>query len=73
MRLSELQYKDIVTIDGKVIGNIIDVIIEDGKIKSLVIEKSKFILSLFSSKAELEIKWQQIKTIGEDVILVGLD
>lgn len=73
MRLSELQSKDIVTVDGKLIGNIIDVVIEDGVIKSLIIEKSKFIISMFSSKDEQEIKWQQIKKIGEDVILVGLD
>lgn len=70
MRLSELQSKDIVTTDGKLIGNIIDVEIVDGKIKNLIAEKSKFLVSLFSSKDEFEIKWEQIKTIGDDVILV---
>lgn len=73
MRLSELQNKDIVTIDGRLVGNIVDIIIENGIIKSMVVEKSKFFLSMFSSKDELEIKWEQIKTIGDDVILVGLD
>lgn len=73
MRLSELQNKDIVTVDGKLIGNIVDIVIENGSVKSLVIEKSKFFLSMFSSKDEFEIKWSQIKKIGEDVILVGLD
>jgi YlmC/YmxH family sporulation protein len=72
MRLSELQSKDIVTLDGKLVGNIIDVIVDDGKIVNIVVEKSKFILSMFSSKDEIEIKWSQIKTIGDDVILVEL-
>jgi len=72
MRLSELQSKDIVTMDGKLIGNIIDVIVEEGKIKYLVVEKSKFLLSMFSSKDEMEIKWDQINKIGEDVILISI-
>lgn len=70
MRLSELQSKNIVTLDGKLIGNIIDVIIENGMIKYLVVEKSKFLISMFTSKDEVEIKWSQIKTIGADVIIV---
>ena len=72
MKLSELQSKDIITTDGKLIGNIIDVVIENGSIKNLIVERSKFILSMFSSKDEVEIKWNQIKTIGDDVILVEI-
>ena len=74
MRLSDMQNKDIInTIDGKKIGNIIDVIINDeGKMTSLVVEKTKF-LSRFSNKDEVEIKWEQIKKIGEDVILVSME
>ena len=70
MRLSELQKKDIVTTDGRLVGNIIDIIIEDGIIKSMLVEKGKFIISMFSSKDEMTINWSQIKTIGEDVIIV---
>lgn len=72
MKLSELQSKDIISTNGKLIGNIIDIVIENGSIKYLVVEKSRFILSMFSSKDEVEIKWSQIKTIGDDVILVEL-
>ena len=74
MRLSDLQHKDVINIiDGKKIGNIIDVVIEDdGKMKGLVVEKSKFLISLFSSRDEVEIKWSQIEKIGEDVILVNI-
>lgn len=70
MRLSELQSKNIITTDGKLIGNIVDVIIENGTIKYLVVEKTKFLISMFTSKNEEEIKWSQIKTIGDDAIIV---
>lgn len=72
MRLSELQDKDVVNVnDGKKIGNIIDIIIgSDGTMNGLVIEKSKFLVSLFTTRDEIEIKWKEIEKIGEDVILV---
>jgi len=73
MRLSDLQNKDIVNMkDGKKIGNIIDVIIDNnGNMESLIVQKSKFI-NIFSSSNEFEVKWNQIKKIGEDVILVDV-
>ena len=70
MRLSDLQSKDIITTDGRLIGNIIDVVIKNGNIEYLIVEKSKFLISMFTSKDEFEIKWNQIKTIGDDVIIV---
>lgn len=75
MRLSELQDKDVVNvIDGKKIGNIIDIIIDnDGTMKGLIIEKSKFLISMFTAKDEIEISWKQIEKIGEDVILVKVN
>ena len=73
MRLSDLQNKDIVNMkDGKKVGNIIDVIIDkNGNMESLIVQKSKFI-NMFSSSNEFEVKWIQIKKIGEDVILVDV-
>ena len=58
MKLSELQEKRDVSIsDGSYIGEIIDVNITlDGNIESLVVEKSKFLISKFSSKDEIIIK-----------------
>lgn len=75
MRLSDLQNKDIISVDdGKKIGNIIDVnILENGQMNSLVVEKSKFFNSFFSNKSEIEISWKQIEKIGEDVILVKVN
>lgn len=75
MRLSDLQGKDIVDlIDGKKIGSIIDVNINsDGKMEGIIVEKTKFLVSMFTNKDEVEIKWNQIEKIGEDVILVKLN
>lgn len=74
MRLSDLQDKDVINKeDGRLIGRIIDVLItSEGQMTSLIIEKSKFIISMFTTKDEIEIKWNQIDKIGEDVILVSL-
>lgn len=72
MRLSDLQNKDVINITtGVKIGNIIDVKInsETGKIESFILEKKKF-SSIFSSNDDIEIFYEQIKKIGEDVILV---
>ena len=72
MRLSEIQNKDVINLNtGEKIGNIIDVKVneEDGKIESFILERKKF-ASFFSSNEEIEIKYNQINKIGEDVILV---
>lgn len=75
MRLSDLQNKDIVNImDGKNIGNIIDVNIDEksGNILSFVIEPNKNFLSFLNRGKDTEIKWNCISKIGEDVILVRI-
>ena len=72
MRLSDLQSKDIVNVlDGKNIGNIIDVVVDEksGMIISLVVENKGKFLS-FGRGEDSQIKWQNIERIGEDVILV---
>lgn len=72
MRLSDLQNKNIVdVVDGKNIGNIIDVnVMSDGRIESLVIETSKSLFA-FNRESDTEILWKDITKIGEDVILVN--
>ena len=76
MRLSDLQNKDIVnTIDGRNVGNIIDVKIDpiNGAILSLVVEPNKRMISFMNRGVEEEISWKNIERIGEDVILVRLE
>lgn len=73
MRLSDLQRKDIVNVnDGRIIGRIIDAEINDnnGSLESLIIEKSKYIRNLFSNENDITIKFEQIKKLGSDVILI---
>lgn len=75
MRLSDLQSKNLVNMtDGKNIGNIIDVKIneETGNIDSLIIESKGAIFSFLNKDMDVEISWNDIKKIGEDVILVSL-
>lgn len=75
MRISELQRKDIVDInDGRIVGRIIDAEINsnDGSLISLIIEKNKYIKNLFVQEADLSIKWEQIKKVGSDVILIDI-
>ena len=76
MRLSDLQNKDIVnTMDGRNVGNIIDVKIDQrsGALVSLVVEPNKKMLSFMNRGVEEEISWKNIERIGEDVILVRLE
>ena len=72
MRLSDLQHKDVINIvDGKKMGNIIDVdITPNGELVSLIVEKHKFFFSWFGNHNEVSVKWAQLEKIGNDVILV---
>lgn len=75
MRLSDLQNKDIVNVvDGKNIGNIIDVKIDEekGNIEAFIIEPNKNFFSFFNKGMDTEIGWSNITKIGEDVILVKI-
>ena len=73
MRLSELQYKDIVNLNGKKIGNIIDVKLDaGGRLISLVLEENKKFFKFRGNDQETEISWDKIERIGEDVILVRM-
>jgi len=69
MRLSDLQQKEIVNIkDGKRVGVIIDVIIDEkGNIKNLVLEEKR---GRKFTREEYSILWNQIVKIGDDIILV---
>lgn len=74
LRLSDLQSKKIINIvTGSNFGSIVDVIIDDGgNIKSLLIDQGKSIFSL-NRESDVNIEWNQIVKIGEDVILVKKD
>lgn len=69
MRLSELQLKEIINImDGKRIGIIVDVIVDNnGQILKLILEEKR---GRKFSKEEYEISWNQIIKVGDDIILI---
>lgn len=77
MKLSELGGKEIVNLNnGGRLGIINDSDLridkDTGKIISLLVpDKNQF--RLFSSKNEIEIMWQDIKKIGEDMMIVEVD
>ena len=73
MRLSEIQNKDVVDIStGQRIGNVIDIDVnyENGNIIKIIIYDKKSFINIFKSDNEISISWEQIKKIGEDVILI---
>jgi len=69
MHLSELQQKEIINIvDGKRIGVIVDVVVnQNGNIEKLVLEEKR---GRKFSKEEFEILWSQIVKVGDDIILI---
>lgn len=71
MRLSDLQLKEIVSINnGKRIGVIVDAVVdENGCIKNLILEEKR---GRKFSREEYDVNWSQIVKIGDDIILVDM-
>ena len=75
IKASDLTQKEVVSItDGKKIGMITDleVDLERGKINAIIIPEGRRLMGLFNRELEYEISWNQIKVIGEDVILIEI-
>ena len=74
MRLSDLQLKEIINIaNGKKIGNIIDITVnDDGSITKLIVEEKLGKKLFAASKEEVSIEWNQIVKIGDDIIIADL-
>lgn len=72
MHMSDLQAKEIIDISsGRRIGLIVDIIVDSkGNINKLILDKKigKRILSNY--KEDIELSWDQIVKIGDDIILV---
>lgn len=73
----KLKDKEVINIrDGKSLGFIydIEVNLETGTIDGVVIPAERGIFKFLSSREEdFIIKWDRIRTIGDDVVLVDLD
>lgn len=69
---SELRQMEVIDIaEGKRLGFISDIIFDDNlkRIEGIIIPPQAGFLSIFRRKDEIQIKWNQIKVIGVDVIL----
>ena len=74
MKISDLQDKSVINVsDGKNLGRITDLEIDkDGKIISFYAIPRRFIFKIFLGNKETIFIINDIKKIGEDVILVDL-
>nr|WP_318540758.1 YlmC/YmxH family sporulation protein [Terribacillus saccharophilus] len=73
MTLTELQMKDIVLMEnGKKVGNVSDLEIneQNGHISAIIVTLRGKMMGLFGKEEELVVPWNQIITIGTDVILI---
>ncbi|MHB1420460.1 MAG: YlmC/YmxH family sporulation protein [Bacillota bacterium] len=76
VRISDLRLRDVINvIDGRRLGSIkdIDLDLEDGKVKTLILPGNGRFMGLFGKNDDLEIPWEKITKIGVDVILVELN
>ncbi|SDC66416.1 sporulation protein, YlmC/YmxH family [Terribacillus halophilus] len=73
MTLTELQMKDIILMEnGKKVGNVSDLEINEhnGHISAIIVTLRGRMMGLFGKEEELVVPWNQIITIGTDVILI---
>lgn len=75
MRIGDMKHKEIInTLDGSRLGYICDLEIDwsNGTIKKLIVPGPGKVMGLFGKEMEYMIPWENIKKIGEDIILVEL-
>jgi len=73
IKVSDLRSRDVVNlIDGKKLGNIVDIDLdlEKGRVLSIIMPGRTRGFSFFTRKEEFVVPWNKIVRIGRDVILV---
>lgn len=71
----DFRQKEVVNIrDGKILGFVIDVDAElaNGAIKSIVVAQVGKLIKSLGGKNNITVPWNNVKLIGEDVILVEI-
>ncbi len=71
----DFKHKEVINInDGKRLGFVQDVTadLESGLITSIIVPGNTKLLNMFSGNNDIVIPWQNIKCIGDDVILVDI-
>ena len=73
----KVKNKEVINIsDGRSLGFVsdIEVNLENGTIEGIIIPGERGIFSFFSKgENDTMIKWERVRTIGDDVILVDVD
>ncbi|MGI6663098.1 MAG: YlmC/YmxH family sporulation protein [Bacillota bacterium] len=75
IRASDLATRDVVnTVDGRRLGNIVDVELDltNGKIVAVIVPGQPKMLGVFGRSDDYVVPWENIRKIGEDVILVEI-
>lgn len=75
IRASDLSMREVInTTDGRRLGNIVDVELDlnTGKVLAIVVPGQARVFGIFGRSDDYIIPWENIKKIGEDVILVEL-
>lgn len=75
VRASDLRTLDVINItDGRRLGNVfdLDLNVDTGEIKALVVPGDRGLFSLFRMGPDIEIPWNRIVKVGVDVILVEM-
>lgn len=73
IKISDLRNRDVINIiDGKRLGNIIDIDLdlEKGRVIALVLPGRNRGFGVFSKREDLVVPWDKIIRIGRDVVLV---
>ena len=72
----DFKHKEVVNIvDGKRLGFVQDVTadLNSGVITSIIVPGNSKLINLFAGNNDIIIPWQNIKCIGEDIILVEIN
>ena len=76
LNTENIKNKEVINIyDGKSLGFVYDIEInlKEGKIEGIVLPGERGLFNLFGRESEdFVIKWKNVKTVGEDVILVNV-
>lgn len=72
--ISELKEKEVINVyDGARLGNLSDIIFdpETGKIISVILPGNYRLMGFLGKDDDVVIKWEDIKKIGDDVIIIN--
>lgn len=73
IRASDLAARDVINVvDGRRLGNIVDVELDlsTGRIVSVIVPGQPKVLGILGKSDDYVVPWENIKKVGEDVILV---